>query len=291
MFLETKPFLILSNEYEKKYFFFLTQEQINNRYIYNNETSFNAFILTKDNKYLVCERQNSFYWSFLIKNLNYYNTYLYTNLSSIVKNLLLEEFLAFILFLIKNNVIEKKFILNKKYNLKNIQKNILLLEKSKINLKYIKNNCQEDLDNILNDFLEKKIIIKKHHNLIVPGGKQNKKDKNYLSVILREVEEEINVKLNKTEINILNEEFVFVNSLNDFKPIYLYIKIFDKILKKYFNNICILIKTDINFCNIDFNSNKEIKNIFYIKSNINKYFDKNNFIFILKRFNSFFNNG
>lgn len=291
MFLETKPFLILSNEYEKKYFFFLTEEEIKNKYIYNHNTSFNAFILTKDNKCLVCERQNSFYWSFIINNLNHYNTYLYTNLTSIVQNLLLEEFLAFILFLIKHKVIEKRFILDKKYNLKNIKNNIMILEKSKINLEYIKNNCQEEIDNIINDFLEKKIIIKKHHNLIVPGGKQIQKNENYLSVIIREVEEEVNLKLKKSEINILTEDFVFKNYINDPKPIYLYIKIFDKVLKKYFNNVCILIKTDIFFYNIDFNSNKEIKNIFYIKSNINKYFNKKNFIFILKRFNSFFNNG
>lgn len=300
MFIKKKPFHVFENNLELKQFFFIDETDIQQYYLKNKTTSYNAFIITKDKKILCCERQDSFYWTYLVQKFNNYNFYLYKKILNIVKSLLLEEFLAFYIYFYHDKDMSKliflryKSIINSQFcNIEKIKEKILLLKKSNINFEYINQTYGSELKTIFNEFLNYQLPLNLHQNLILPGGRKNHEDLNFFNILKREIKEELNINVDEAEIKILNNNYEFCNYniKSDIEPFYIYIRIYDKILNTYFDNICVIVNLNINFSDIKFILNKEIKKLFYINYNINKNFDKKKFILFLNKFNSFFNNG
>ncbi|CCU55671.1 mRNA decapping enzyme (Cop-D9R) [Choristoneura biennis entomopoxvirus] len=215
---------------------------------YNKKTSFNAILITSDNKVIIAERKFSYYIDTLY-------------VISIQKNISDEILETFIKLFDKLTNREKSIIFNKK----------------KINKKYI--SIINFIENNFNGNIKEKYLEYSYNNkpriilndnfrcrdkfLILPGGKKNSNE-NINQVILRESHEEINIPLNST------------NNINIIQEYYSETIIYDKILSKTFVDVTIIAKIKYSSLQIlnFFKPNHEISNIKFIPiNNINSMID------------------
>ncbi|AAG02764.1 putative NTP pyrophosphohydrolase mutT motif [Betaentomopoxvirus amoorei] len=210
---------------------------------YNRKTSFNAILITSDNKIIIAERKFSYYMDTI------YIISTYKNISDDI----LETFIKLFDKLTnkeKYNIYNKKRI-NKKYI--SIINFIEVYFDGNINHKYL-----QYLYNVKSRIILNNNFRYRDKFLILPGGKKNNNE-NINEVISRESHEEINIPINNQDNN----------NIDIMQDYYSETIIFDKILSKKFIDVTIIAKikySSIQILNF-FKPNHEISNIKFIPIN------------------------
>lgn len=229
----------------------ITQEDLESKININrNKKSYNAIILTSDNKIVFCIRKKSFYYDEFLRickeNIIVRNKSkileLFSNLSLIEKKNILNY--IFNKHNIKKkyikNFIEKKFDTNFVHEIINFNNQYISPAEYNLYFKYINNYKNYKINDtpintniIINDNYKTEFNFNKNINmLILPGGKNNNYE-NIISVLNREIYEEIGL------YNILNNSYIY-------KTYYIKNIIYDKIINKYFTDITFLLITKIS---------------------------------------------
>lgn len=261
----------------------ITQEyletKINN---YDKKKSYNAIILTSDDKIVFCTRRKSFYYDeFLLmckKNILNENKSkileLFSNLSLYEK----KNILYYIYKKYNKDYIYVKTFINKHFDSTFIHEIInynkyISEEEYNLYLQYINNYKNYKINNkpikaniIINkDYKFNFNFNKKFNLLILPGGKNNKYE-NIKTVLNREIYEEIGL------YNILNNSYIYTAHC-------IQNEIYDKIINKYFIDITFLLFTKIKsdqFIN-SFKKNEdksEVQNLIFINIPTDITYDK-----------------
>lgn len=238
----------------------INKDKIN--YYLNENISINALISYK-NRYLICERTQSFYFQYIIKLIKKYLNNLEEN-KSVINNLILylykNELDVIIKFL--KQAANKEYLLFLKYYLSSNS------ESSFFNL--IKRIKFKEFDNqsfsqylLLSYYIYHYFPDVENHELrinklyIFPGGHIKSLNEGILNTLEREILEETNIKLSELKYQITD---------------YYFIKLIDKNINQIFKNL--LCKISLEECNLkkikdEFIPNIEIKGINWIKNNKN----------------------
>lgn len=285
MYFQTKPLIHLKNIREEKKIFLMeadnekwkdTMNEIKEKLSkYNLKESLTCFLITSDNKLLICNRTQDFYISFISMAIN--NKLLMKKILNCIQNLEISDFVSLLTVLnYKYNIKSKflKFILEKDYN------NLMLFENidtikflSKCNFNNLFYNYQNELFDILEKkilyFLNLKHIPKSNITYILPGGKKEKNESDY-ETIVREIKEEVKLNINNDTL-FLNSDFQFKSftPYSNINPI-LYMSTFDYVLNYYFfDKIYILyLSESSNNLKNQFKENHEIKFISFFDLNL-----------------------
>lgn len=250
--------------------------------------SYNALLITSDNRLILCSRKFSFYASYVIYSLTkkkkYFNEKKFLNC---VKNLNIKEFSAFYYMLDRNKIINLKkhvspeiyeymsnFVLDEEYN-----------KFFDISYSFISNDniIINKLVNILLDFVNNILLISNTKNVILPGGKSKSIDEKPLDILKRELFEELNLSI--TDVEYLNKYYKFIAIDENIYPV-LCMYIHDKVLKYNYLDLTYILRTKKTFqeINLNFKANNEVHKLI---STTKIHFDTtnlrlNNIIYLLK---------
>jgi hypothetical protein len=239
----------------------------------NKKKSYNAIILTSDNKIIFCTRKKSFYYDEFLqickKNITLNDR---SKILELFSNLSLFEKKNILHYIYNKYNVKKKYIKNfilKNFGHKfvheiiNYNKQYITTSEYSLYFKYIHNYRNYKIndkpinaDIVINDNCKFNFNFNKNFNLLIlPGGKNNNSE-NIITVLNREIYEEIGL------YNILNNSYIYTTY-------YIQNTIYDKIINKYFTDITFLIITKINSNQFteSFKNNEdksEIQNLIFI---------------------------
>lgn len=227
--------------------------------------SYNALLITSDNRLILCDRKFSFYASYVIYSLTkkkqYFND---KKFLSCVKHLNIKEFSVFYHSLDKNKIINlKKHVTPEIYD---YMSNFVLDEEYNkyFNVSYScianDNIIISKLINILSDFVHNIILISNTKNVILPGGKRISVDEKPLDILKRELFEELNLSI--SDVEYLDKYYIFRSIDDNIYPV-LCMYIYDKVLKYNYLDLTYILRTKKTFkeINLNFKSNNEVNKL------------------------------